>query len=38
MGVPVQRILNDVRNSATGTEIQCIHILEKKDLHNIRRD
>jgi len=38
MGVPVQRILNDVRDSATGKEIQRIHLLEKKDLHNIRRD
>lgn len=39
MGVPIQRILNDVRDSVTSeTEIRRIHLLEKKDLHNIRKE
>lgn len=38
MGVPIQRVLNDVRDSATGTEIKRIHLLEKKYLHNIRKE
>ncbi|XP_022172436.1 uncharacterized protein LOC111035218 [Myzus persicae] len=38
MGVTVQRVLNDVRNSATITDFKRIHLLEKRDIHNIRRD
>lgn len=38
IGVPIQRIPNNVRDSATGTEIKRVHLLEKKDLYNIRTE
>lgn len=38
MGVPVNRILEDIRSMTIEGEIKRIHLLEKKDTHNIRRD
>uniref|UniRef100_A0A6P7FSL1 Uncharacterized protein LOC114332217 n=1 Tax=Diabrotica virgifera virgifera TaxID=50390 RepID=A0A6P7FSL1_DIAVI len=37
-GVPVKRILQDVRDSASTSSFNRIHLLEQKDLHNIKRD
>ncbi|XP_050516483.1 uncharacterized protein LOC126891348 [Diabrotica virgifera virgifera] len=37
-GVPIQRILEDIRNSADTSSIERLHLTEKKDLHNIKRD
>jgi len=38
IGVPVNRILDDIRGLEVGTELKRIHLIEKKDLYNIKRD
>jgi len=38
MGVPIQRVLNDVRDSVEGTTLKRLHLIEKRELHNIKRD
>ncbi|KAE9523853.1 hypothetical protein AGLY_015741 [Aphis glycines] len=38
IGVPVNRILDDIRELKVGTPLKRIHLIEKKDLHNIKRD
>ncbi|KAF0724804.1 Uncharacterized protein FWK35_00031762 [Aphis craccivora] len=38
LGVPIQRVLNDVRDSAEGSTLNRFHLIEKRDLHNIKRD
>jgi len=38
MGVPIQRVLNDVRDSAEGTTLKHLHLIEKRDLHDIKSD
>lgn len=38
MGVPVQRILNDDQESTNGIDFKRIHLIEKRDIHNIKRD
>jgi len=37
LGVPVNRILDDVRSSDIEGGIKRIHLLEKQDIHNIKR-
>ncbi|XP_049939164.1 uncharacterized protein LOC126413307 [Schistocerca serialis cubense] len=37
-GVPVGRVLQDVRSATIAASMERIHLLEKKDLHNIKRD
>ncbi|XP_046988402.1 uncharacterized protein LOC124594095 [Schistocerca americana] len=37
-GVPVGRVLQDVRSAPIAASVERIHLLEKKDLHNIKRD
>jgi len=36
--VPVNRILEDIRSTKIEGEIKRMNLLEKKDIHNIRRD
>lgn len=36
--MPVQRVLNDIRETVVGTDFNRIHLLEKRDLYNIKRD
>lgn len=38
LGVPVNIILEDIRSSKVEGDIKRIHLLEKKDIHNIKRD
>lgn len=38
MGVPIQRVLNDVRNSVDGTPLKRLHIIKKQDIHDIKKD
>lgn len=37
-GIPAQRVLSDIRSSATSNHLGRIHLIEKKDLNNIKRD
>jgi len=37
-GVPVNRVLEDIRASTIQGDLKRIHLLEKKDVHNIKRD
>ncbi|XP_049779353.1 uncharacterized protein LOC126176251 [Schistocerca cancellata] len=37
-GVPVGRVLQDVLSAPIAASVERIHLLEKKDLHNIKRD
>jgi len=37
MGVPIQRVLNDIRDSMDGTPLKHLHLIEKGDIHNIKR-
>ncbi|XP_047103518.1 uncharacterized protein LOC124722391 [Schistocerca piceifrons] len=37
-GVTFQRILDDVRESINSEEVERLHLLTRKDLHNIKRD
>ncbi|XP_047108757.1 uncharacterized protein LOC124777406 [Schistocerca piceifrons] len=37
-GVPVGRALQDVRSAPIAASVERIYLLEKKDLHNIKRD
>ncbi|KAE9534024.1 hypothetical protein AGLY_008760 [Aphis glycines] len=37
LGVPVNRILDDIRSSDIEGGIKRIHLLEKQDIHNIKR-
>jgi len=38
MSVPVNRVLEDIRASTIQGDLKRIHLLEKKDVHNIKRD
>lgn len=38
MGVPVNRVLEDIRASTIQGDLKRINLLEKKDVHNIKRD
>lgn len=38
LGVPVNRILDDIRSSNIKRDVKKIHLLEKKDIYNIKRD
>ncbi|XP_035233943.1 uncharacterized protein LOC118205773, partial [Stegodyphus dumicola] len=38
IGVPFERILDDIRNSLNNEELSRKHLIERKDLHNIVRD
>uniref|UniRef100_A0A6P7GF69 Uncharacterized protein LOC114341632 n=1 Tax=Diabrotica virgifera virgifera TaxID=50390 RepID=A0A6P7GF69_DIAVI len=37
-GVPIGRVLSDIRESAPSGEMERVHLIEKKDLNNIVRD
>lgn len=37
-GVSFERVLHDIRNTATDKNFERLHYVEKKDLHNILRD
>jgi len=37
LGVPLNRILDDIRSSDIEGGIKRIHLLEKQDIHNIKR-
>lgn len=38
MGVPVNRVLEDIRASTFQGELKRINLLEKKDVHNIKKE
>lgn len=38
IGVPINQIMNEIHNSRNGTEIKRIHLIQKKDIYNIKRD
>jgi len=39
LGVPVNKVLEDIRSSNVESDsIKRIHLIEKKDIHNIKRD
>ncbi|KAE9539610.1 hypothetical protein AGLY_004862 [Aphis glycines] len=38
IGIPVNRILDNIRELEVGTPLKRIHLIEKKYLHNIKRD